>query len=67
MRLDWLVEEVVAAVRRQAPDHIYQLQIAEPLVDRCVTSVPGGFRLASKKLVVLSQGIERPSGVVGEM
>jgi signal transduction histidine kinase len=32
VRLDWLVEEVVAAFRRQEPDLIYQVQIAEPLV-----------------------------------
>jgi signal transduction histidine kinase len=32
VRLDQLVAEVVAAVRRQVPAHVYQLQIAEPLV-----------------------------------
>jgi signal transduction histidine kinase len=32
LHLDQLVTEVVAAVRRQAPDHVYQLQIAAPLV-----------------------------------
>jgi two-component system, OmpR family, sensor kinase len=32
VRLDHLVKEVVAAVQRQAPDHVYQLQGAAPLV-----------------------------------
>ena len=32
VRLDWLVEDVVGGVRRQAPEHIYQLQVDEPLV-----------------------------------
>jgi two-component system, OmpR family, sensor kinase len=32
VRLDELVAEVVAAAQRLAPDHIYQLQIAAPLV-----------------------------------
>ncbi len=32
--------------------------IAERLVDRCVTSTPEGFRLDSRKLFVLQQGID---------
>jgi signal transduction histidine kinase len=32
VRLDQLVKEVVTAVQRQAPDHVYQLQIAARLV-----------------------------------
>jgi signal transduction histidine kinase len=32
LRLDELVAEAVAAVRRLAPDHVYQLEIAAPLV-----------------------------------
>jgi signal transduction histidine kinase len=32
LRLDELVTEAVAAVQRQAPDHVYQLEIAAPLM-----------------------------------
>lgn len=35
-----------------------ELRIAHLLVDRCVTSTPAGFRLASDKLFVLGQGID---------
>jgi len=35
-----------------------ELRIAHVLADRCVTSTPAGFRLASEKLFVLSQGID---------
>jgi len=35
-----------------------ELRIAHLLADRCLTSTPFGFRLASKKLFVLSQGID---------
>ncbi len=32
LRLDELVTEAVAAVQRQAPDHVYQLQVESPLM-----------------------------------
>jgi glycosyltransferase involved in cell wall biosynthesis len=35
-----------------------ELRIAHVLADRCVTSTPAGFPLASEKLFVLSQGID---------
>lgn len=34
------------------------LRIAHALVDRCVTSTPSGFRISSRKLAVLHQGID---------
>jgi glycosyltransferase involved in cell wall biosynthesis len=35
-----------------------QLRVADRLVDRCVTSTPAGFPVASRKLFVLGQGID---------
>jgi glycosyltransferase involved in cell wall biosynthesis len=35
-----------------------QLRLAHRLVDRCVTSTPAGFPIASRKLFVLGQGID---------
>jgi glycosyltransferase involved in cell wall biosynthesis len=35
-----------------------QLRLAHRLADRCVTSTPSGFPLASRKLFVLGQGID---------
>jgi glycosyltransferase involved in cell wall biosynthesis len=35
-----------------------QLRLAHRLVDRCITSTPAGFPIASRKLFVLGQGID---------